>query len=1156
MRGTLRWFLPLLLIVEGSFCIAQSVNAGDIRGTVTDTSGAVIPGAKVSVVDVATGVTKVVSTNSDGVYDTASIVTGSYQLTFSKEGFESLVRGPITLQVGFTTVNAQLKIGVATQTVTVSTNVPLLQTETGQQSTTLDSGTMLQLPQVTEDWENFMILLPGATGSPGAAQGASNPGQQVAVNGNLPYTEVLSDGAVTTLSHSQNANTNVFESVAELQATTSSFSAQYGVGGVIFNQISKGGTNQFHGAAYDYIQNSAFNAYPYEFGAPASSIGPIPYLRYNDFGGSVGGPIKRKKVFFYFLYDQVVDHGNSTALNSIPTPAVLGGNFSGMQSIFDPTTQTIAIDAKGNPYPIRKSFMSETGSNSIPSSLFDPVSAKFQQWYPTPSNHIAGGAFVPGTLGSEGELQNNFYSTVLESNPQRRYFGRLDYDITPDNRLTLSDTQADNPAVYPSNVTPSPIGWESGDIDNNNAQITDVWNISARTINEARMGYTWQGNFFADLSLGKGYASYLGWKYPKADDFPAVQFINTYPYAWINPATNAVYKEHTFDPSDVVTLIRGKHILHFGGEFLMFQNNSTAWGNANAGTLEFSGQYTQDWTTDSSICGAAAGGAACPVPGTGLEYADFLLGYAYNWNANVSPEYGARLKSPQMFVQDDYKVNPNLTVNLGVRYEINHGWNEIHDNMASYDPTVVNPATGTPGAYWYGTTHANGRTALMADVYNTVMPRVGFSWLVDPNTTLRGGFGVYSYTWSLDTYGGNNTSYGMGAEIDSYGSISDPTNGIHPITTLGGTGIVCGSGNGGCPATSTPLPYVAATPDPARFNGQNAGYNQYHTPVPKIYQWTLSAQHQIGRDYGVELAYVASHGLDLNFPVDINQVPESRLSPNDTTLRPIANYQSIQGSTNNAISNYNSLQATITKRMSNGLNFEFNYVWSHMLDDQDSSGYGSRAGPQDYQIAAIPSANYSNSNFDVRDAFKGYAVYDLPFGKGKMLLNRNSAVDEVVGGWQASGTLVLSTGNPFSVDGNQNTYAQDTPSSQAFPNRNPGVNPIPAHRSLALWYNPSAFLQPADGTFGSVRRNSLYGPGLDYVNLSAAKTFHVPWENIELQIRGDAQNAFNHPSFGVPGDATLGGSSGAAGSPYTTGTPINSTTVGGRSIQLGVHLSY
>ena len=248
------------------------------------------------------------------------------------------------------------------------------------------------------------------------------------------------------------------------KSTLRPFSAQYGVGGVIFNQISKGGTSQFHGSAYDYFQNNALTAYPFEFGTPASQLGPIPFLRYNNFGFSVGGPILKKKMFFYFDYDQIVNHGNSSGFSTVPTTANLTGDFSSctpqptgppicFNTIYDPTTQTIAYDAKGNPYPVRQSFASEYPAlgNAIPSTLFDQVAAKFQAFYPTPTNHVPGGAFVAPTGGynSEGMPLGNFYDSQQQSAPFRKFFGRLDYDVTPNNRLTMSDTQSDTPQMLP-----------------------------------------------------------------------------------------------------------------------------------------------------------------------------------------------------------------------------------------------------------------------------------------------------------------------------------------------------------------------------------------------------------------------------------------------------------------------------------------------------------------------------------------------------------------------------------------------------------------------------------------------------------------------------------------------------------------------------------
>ena len=1133
----------------------QATNSGDIRGTVTDSTGALLPGVTVTVVNVDTGITKVLTTNHDGLYDTSSIVVGTYSISFEKQGFTRFERSAVTLEVGTSTVNAAMKIGSTTEEVVVNTDLPLLDTESGTQQTTFQAKTMAALPNVGQDWENFTILLPGTSGTAGGSASQTNPGQEISANGNLPYSNVLSDGASVTLSHSANANVNVFETVAELQVSTSAFSAQYGIGGIIFNQISKGGTSQFHGTGYDYFQSSQFATQQADY---TSSPNSIPYQRYNNFGGSVGGPVAipvlglRKKAFFFFNYDQIVDHAaGSNNTNSIPTVAVMGGDFTGQPLIYDPTTETIGHDANGNPYPIRQSFMSEYGSNAVPTALFDKVAANFQKFYPTPTNHIPNGKFVDGNLTSQGILQNNFVSSVPNSTPYRKYFGRFDYDVNSRNRVTASIQQSDTPVIYPSAVTACPVGCQSGDVDNYNSQISDVWTISPKLINEARLGYTYQGNFFADLALGHGYASALGWQFAKADDFPAIQFVTNYPYAWIDPSSNAVYKEHVYDPSDVVTMIRGRHVLHFGGEFAFYQDNSTAWGNTNAGTFQFSGQYTQHWNVNPVT------GTASPDGSTGIDYADFLLGQAQNWSAGVSPEYGARLKNPQVFIQDDWKIRPNLTVNLGLRYQIRHGWSETHGNEAVYDPTVTNPANGQLGAFWYGVTHANGRTALEGNKFNTILPRVGFSWLPNPTMTVRGGFGVYAYNLSLDTYGG-----GMGAAISSSGNYSDTTNGVTAATILGGTGTEL--------ATGAPLPYTPAGYSPSRFNGQTVTYVQYNTPAPEIYQWNFGIQQAIGNNMALDLAYVGSHGFHLQFPTDLNQVPFADLQPNDQQFRPNQNYNQIQGSTNDAISNYNSLQAQLNRRLSHGLSFGFNYTWSHFLDDQDSSGWGSREGPQT-RVAQFAPQNYSNSNFDIRNSFKGLVTYQLPFGRGQQFLNHNFLLDEIFGGYNVSSTMQFTSGNPFSVTATTaNTYSDV---AQPFVNYAAGdghnLIRVPGGHSAFEWFNPANFSVPANGTYGNVRRNSLYGPGLEQVNLTASKRFDI-YESVKLQLRLDANNAFNHTSLGQPnGGLSFVGVNAAgqnipavAGDVYqgngigVTDPQIQSAKVTGRQLQAGIRLEF
>ncbi len=1108
----------------------QATNSGDLRGIVTDPSGAVVPDVTVTVTNVNTGVTKVLTTNKAGLYDTSSIVVGTYSLTFERPGFETFERSSISLQVGTSTVNATLTVGKTSDSVVVNADLPLLDTETGTQQTTFEARSLQVLPNVGQDWQNFAILIPGSAGLPGN----TNPGQQVSVNGNLPYNNILSDGSSTSLGTSGNSDVNIFETVQEVQISTSAFSAQYGIGGIIFNQISKGGTSQFHGSAYDYFQSSEFNANGnYLYAAGQAPLGIARY-RFNNFGASIGGPIAipgtglRKKAFFYFDYDQIINNGTAQSVNDIPTTAVMGGDFTGQSLLYDPTTQTIGHDANGTAYPIRKTFLSEYGKNEIPTALFDKVSANFQKLYPTPTNHIAGGVFTAGRANNEGVIQRNFSAQVPQQSPSRRYFGRIDYDINAKNRLTGSLTQGDTPGAQVNEVTAAPVGFGSSDVSRLNLQITDVTTFSPHLINEARFGFTYQGNFFADATLGKGYPAQLGFQYAKADEVPGVQFYTDYPYAWIQPeGSQFIYKENVFDPSDVVTFIKGRHVMHFGGEVGIYRNDNTPYGQINPGTLGFSGNYTANYVVDPKT------GIAARDFSTGADYGDFLLGDANNWSAENGGEYGARLKDPQFFFQDDFKIKPNLTLNLGLRYQIRLGISEVHGDVGAYDPTVINPANNQIGAYWFGQTHANGRNGLQENKYSTVLPRVGFAYLPNPTMTVRGGFGVYAYNLSIDTYGSASNA-GLGDVSTSSGSGSDSTNGVLPYTTFGGTGTVV--------ATGAPLPYATPGTSPTRFNGQNAGYIQYNTPDPKIYQWNLGVQQAFGPNTVFELSYVASHAFNLNFETDLNQVPTVDNQYNNASYRPNPNYIQINGSTNNGISNYNSLQAQLNRRLVRGLSFAGNYTWSHFLDSQDSAALGGAGGGgvdvRQYQAA---SQNYARSNYDIRNAFKARVVYELPVGKGRAFFNHNALVDEVFGGYQVSTTVQLASGNPFSIIASTNDGSEPGPGHNPFPNYT-GAQVKPVTFSHVLPYNPAAFVAPPANSFGNVSRNALTGPGSAVLNASAGKKFDI-YENTKLQFRLDALNALNHPNFYYGSFVVLGN------------TPTLNA-IGARVLQAGLRLEF
>ena len=1175
MRNLRNGALLALFACSSIGVFAQNTNSGDLRGTVTDQTGAVIGGVTVEVKDIDKGETHTFVTDSTGLYDTGSIVPDHYLITFKKDGFTSFVRGPITLDVSIQTINAKLKVGTTTQEVVVTTDVPLLTTETGSVESTFTADVMSQLPQTNlgADWENFTVLLPGAAGAPENASSASNPGSNAAINGNLPFETVLADGATTTLPQSENSDVTIFETTSEVKIASNGFSAQYGQGGIIYNQITKGGTNQFHGSGYEYFSNDAMNAFAYQFGETGSSQ---PELRFNNPGFNIGGPVIPHKMFFFFDYDKTINDGKSLSSETLPTgqnAAMATGDFTapGMPLLYDPTTQTIqqtgshtyqltngGTVTQACPCAIRQTFAAEYGNgNRIPASLLNPVSLNFQSFL---VKFAQGAVMQPANIGKsmtvQGVVTNNYTYVTPTINPFTKYFGRLDYDVRSNNRMTVSVTESDNPGFsFGNGAQFCPINCENEDVSRDNAQISDVWNFSSNLINEARMGFTDQLNFFLPGTAGLNYPQQLGYNLAQFNLLPGFGPGSNVSGFGNGPLSPFIYKEFVYDPSDVVTLIRGRHILHLGGEFLINDNDSTQYNFESAGSPSFSGNYTSAGgnTTKSVDTGSKNGG----FDGNGMAYADFLLGQMASWGANETPEFGARTKSPQLFAQDDWKVRPNLTVNLGLRWQGHTGWSEVHGNESVFDPTVTNPANGTPGAIWYAFNETNGRNQLIAPQYNLWYPRVGFSYQPLPNTVIRGGVGVYADTLSNDQYGG-----GMGGAFGSSGGTGDITNGICPVAQMNSDGSTPDMADPGCGVVTNGTNFNTLTPNASYLtapttadarNGQGVTETNFHTPLPHNLQWNVDVQRSIGSNYDIDVAYVGNHGYDLSYSgVDLNQVPESALSANDLNSKPYPLFTNISGQINTAVSNYNALQAQMNKRMAYGLEFNVNYTWSHFLDDLDTSGFGSREGYQNYQNAFSPASNYSNGNFDIRNMFKGQVIYQLPVGKGKQFLNNNWIVDELIGGWQVSSVWVVEGGNPIGITtGGNNSSNNQSGNFTQEANRVAGVNlnlPGSTKSRLKEWYNLDALVVPAPFTYGNFLRNTVYGPGVVNIAASLGKTFDLwPERNVKMLIRGDAGNVINRPSFGQPGNNAIG--------PGSTAN-ITGTTIGGRQIQLYAKISF
>ena len=1090
-----------LIALNAGFIFGQATNSADVTGTVTDSTGAVVPGVTIAIKDIDKGEVRTITSNGAGAYDSGPIVPNdNYTITFSREGFESLQRGPMLLQVGQIGMNVQLAVGQASQQVVVNEDAPLLQTTSAELSTTIPTDTLQTLPQSgNPDWQSFLLLLPGTSGNAGSQ---ANPGMgSLAANGSMPFSTAMLDGSTISSPMSDNViNTPIFDAIGEVKMSDSNFSAQYGTGGVIFNQISKGGTNSWHGLGYDYFENNALNAASYGFG-----FGKVPILKLNNFGWQASGPVIKNKIFFLIDWEHRIQHGaGAVNVTTLPTTAMRTGDFTGagLNTLYDPTTQTV------NPITgvvTRQSFISEYGSNKIPAGMIDPVAKNIQALYPA--------------LSATNFAINDFtYGLPAVPTTEQKWFGRFDADITQNNRLTGSSAYN-----YPTTFKPAsivfPLNATIVDVENMSGQLSDVHTFSSRTINEARAGWMGEYDLLKSPTIGEGYPTKLGLQYAKYDIMPTINITNYYGLGPTSPS-KANYRENIFNESDVVTMIRGRHTLHLGGELVAFRADSTQWGNLNSATLGFTGTYTQS----SNASGVG-----------GDPYADFLLGYVQNWSAGVTPTYYGRLKSPAFFVQDDWKFTPKLTLNLGVRWEGRTGWSDRTNNERAFDPTITNPATGAGGAMWYASTHTNGRTQLQQDQWNNWLPRVGVAYQLGAKMTVNGGFGIYTFPWNVDNY----ASCCLGDAIAQSGNENDSTGGTAPVAFLSGTG---NENPQGAKGASVNTLYVNSPTAPQAYNGQNVSYMLYDQPIQRLYNWNLTVQRQVTGNMVAQIGYVGAHGANLLYNNDINQIPASELGPNDASLRPYPEYQAISGFSTQATSNYHALQAVIERRMSNGLTLNANYTWSHMTDAQDSSGWGSEEGTSVFQNSYNPRSNWGAANFDTRQMFKAFGTYELPFGVGRKYLNTNKVLDEGIGGWTLSLTFVGQGGHPFtpvmasSTNSYENTGASDF---KWYPNQVGSIMASGQSKTINQWFNPAAFLQPTPGTLGNNHRNDVYGPGLHVINGSLHKTFTI-YERMSFDLAANATNLINHPSFSDP-DLNIG-----------TGHHAQITAVneGGRTVEL------
>jgi hypothetical protein len=1079
--------LAMVVIIAGTHnTLGQNANSGEIKGTVTDSSNAVIAGAIVAALNVETGVRTTTLTNRDGIYDMPSVPPGEYTLTFTKTGFRDAVHNGISLHVGTIAVDATLQIGTASQEIVVTSDAPLVQTEDSGQGMDFDTKAVQDAPTVGGIWYSELTnVLPGVNG--GGTQDAS--GQGIGINGTQGYSGTfLLEGSTATQPRDANASDNYppIDAIGEVNVNTSNYGAQYGNGVASFNVLLKSGTNRFHGSAFEFIQNDAFNARNY------FNTGKAAPLRWNEYGGSIGGPIIKDKLFFYFTFQTNPNTSSGVYTTTVPTQ----GAGSIEAGVF-PTT--IINPATGKPFP----------NNTIPVASFDPVAVNIQKYFPAPN--------LPG-------LVNNY--RVVQSNPtsSKWYVGKVDYNLSKSNRLSASYIYFPLSLVNSIDAFCS-LGFDctKGNNYNEDGELTDTWTLSPTMINEARIGGVREVDKYIPPTYGKGYPTTIGLQpaygtNSPADIFPNITVNNGGGIGGIGlgGGTHADLADGALVESDVFTLIKGKHTIKIGGEFDKSYQNYTNWGDVSSGNFQFNGVST------------------------GVPYADFLLGDVYGWFVYDYAETGARAWNLGTFVQDDYKVSQHLTLNVGLRYQYQGGWGEVHNLWGTFSPTVVNTGQfvkpGTLGAITYG--GQGGRNKIQNGA-NQLAPRLGLSWSPLPKWAVRASYGIFDTPWSTDPY---TNAYGLG--LNPQGSAGFGSSAAFQLRT-------------GPPPGTVIYPSLSDLSN-SQFNYQKeVDYYPEKRPVTYYQEVLLSVQHEIPGQVLFDVSYVFTKGTHQNFARDINQVPESDLLPSggvNNAAQPYPQFNAIQGHLFDGYSNYNALQLRAEKRISRGLSFVANYAWSKTMDAGTSSGHLATADV--WQNAYNISANYGLSQLDTRNTINGSATYELPFGKGRSF-PLHGFVDEAVGGWRLTGIFQIHSGIPFtpttSNNGQDLSGSDSTQCSCSF-SWLPNVigNPHVSHPSINEWYNSAAFATPPPGTFGNERRNSLIGPNWRDLDLSLGKAFQLV-EGIRLEIRADSFNVFNHPNFSQPSTAT--------GTGVTTGPgivpPSQITSANGpRGIQLGGRFTF
>ena len=1070
----------LASLLSASSLFAQAtLGSAAVGGVVRDESGAAVPDAKVVLVETARGLAREAPTNSSGAFLFPTISAGVYSLTVSKAAFDTYKLSNVLVEVGErATLDVTLKVGAVSTVVSVSAEQRvLLDTESNAIGSVVDSGRVESLPLNGRNFLQLALLAGGSSQLTGQANviqtQVGHPDRGVILTGNMPQTTgYLINGIATRGGRLGESALNLsVAAIDQFKVQQSFFMPDQGPNPGLVNVSTKGGGNQFHGQAFEFVRNERFDAR--NFFAPAPE-----HLKRNQFGGAVGGPIRKDRIWFYGFYEGLREITGFSSSAYTPTAAMFGGDFRALPvTIYDPNTLDTQAGTRA-PFP----------GNTIPTNRINSISTNLLKYY------------LPGS--SLLQRPSNVFGNPRNTLNDDQWGVRLDASLSSTQSLYGQFIHQNSPAQQPGLF---PLSGSFFPNQSDLIMIQHTWTLNPTLINTARIGFLRNVALFANQGSALGHILGDIGIHNTFDD-RGVSAVAIQGYAAFGHAAGDLGNiDNNYQVDDGLNFIRGSHNFQFGGSVRYrrtWQQNANAGANGN---VQFQPYFTSQLTRN-------AQGQLIAQANTGDAFADFLLGSPISGGVNGLPRLPYRFTQYMPYFGDTWKVTRTLTLNYGVSWFL--ATVPEPQNWARRLPHSFDPSTGLLTYAALGQVDPK----ILSFDKNNLAPRFGLAWSPSflPHTVIRSGAGIYYADSALI-----EMQFSMSAPpFNTTLTITQPQTNPVPLYTLG----------------SNIFPLLSFPPLDKNFaatlNGATAMLLNPDGKSPYISQWNFAIQHTFGNNDVLEADYVGSSAHRLQNRYDTAQC---RPGPNlfcDPATKPYPRYAGLLTADFNGNSSYDGLVTRYQHRAGAGLNLRFEYTFAKAITDGWESG-----GSTQSQITICRRCDKGATSFDVRHRAVASAIYDLPFGRHRKFGgNMSRPVDLLAGGWTLTGITSFATGTPIFLSGPNRT---GSPSVTHRPNRVCDGNNSDLLHNLRgngfLAFDTSCFVVPPVGNFGNAGRDVIYGPGVNNWDLGVEKFFPLMKEQTRLEFRAEMFNTFNHAQFGQPnanaGDGVNFGRVSSAGRP-------------------------